>query len=98
MNDCSGEMSFTMDEATMTKLRELMDDIDVTKTRKFTLSDRHGNTATYVRQDAQPKYEEISARDAAAKIAPTSLFTAYFWYSAFVELKRMGFEICRKMI
>jgi len=47
-------------------------------------------------KDTRSEYEEISARDAAAKIAPSSLFTAYFWYTAFVELEKMGYVICKK--
>ena len=56
MFDLSGEMEFAIDEATGTKLREMLDDIDVTRTPRITISDRHGNTAIYRRVDEQSEW------------------------------------------
>ncbi len=51
----SGTIEFSSDS--WSRLMKLMDDLDVSKTPSFTLSDKYGNKATYVRTCLQPAKE-----------------------------------------
>lgn len=48
-------ITFTVEEATMNKLREKFEDVNVNECPWFDVQDRHGNAARYYREDAQPK-------------------------------------------
>ena len=51
--------SFTVEEATMTKLLNKLEEIDVTATPSFKVTDKHGNTAIYKRERVYEKSRGI---------------------------------------
>ena len=45
----SDSLTFTLDEESEKRLLDLLTDIDVSVTPSFTIKDKHGNTAKYVK-------------------------------------------------
>ena len=45
---------------------------------------------------AQPEYEELTPEEAASEIASGSIMSARYWLDAMIQLKQMGYAICRK--
>lgn len=45
----SDTFTFTLDDETEKRLFDLLTDMDVSKTPSFSISDKHGNTAEYVK-------------------------------------------------
>lgn len=48
-----GEMTFTVKNADMDKLYEVLKDINIKKSPYFEISDKYGNTARYYRDDSE---------------------------------------------
>jgi len=45
---------------------------------------------------AQPEYEELTPEEAAAEISSGSIMSALYWFDVMIEIKQMGYAICRK--
>ena len=45
---------------------------------------------------AQPQYEEFTPEEAASAIGMGNMMSAWYWLDAMIQLKQMGYVICRK--
>lgn len=44
----------------------------------------------------QPQYEELTPEKAASEIASGSIVSALYWLDPMIQLKQMGYVVCRK--
>ena len=44
----------------------------------------------------QPQYTELTPEEAASKIASGSIMSASYWLNFMIQLKQMGYAVCRK--
>lgn len=45
---------------------------------------------------AQPEYEEVTPEEAVSEIASGSMMSAWSWFNVMIQIKQMGYAICRK--
>lgn len=58
--------------------------------------ERESNFCALQRPSAQPEYEEFTPEEAASEIASESGLPAWYWLADMIQLKQMGYAICRK--